>query len=189
MLLPPHLGLCDLVLNLLNCSEVISPRHASHKYFLSSLFDSMAACFMAVNIGFPTSIDQSLRQVVCIDYRISTTISYMRLFAVGSNKENLLAMSRSFGLTHHATIIWTVDVTTAVSDMHTPINTYFARSLDDTSHRYGAAMKQLVLCIDATGYRFNGDESDSNILKIFRVSTKYFYRLTPTILTLEDAQS
>ena len=32
-------------------------------------------------------------------------------------------------------------------------------------------MKQLVLCIDATGYRFHGDESDSNILKIFRVST------------------
>lgn len=31
--------------------------------------------------------------------------------------------------------------------------------------------KELVLCFDGTGYKFNGDESDSNVLKVFRVSS------------------
>lgn len=30
--------------------------------------------------------------------------------------------------------------------------------------------KQFVLCFDGTGNKFCGDESDSNVLKIFRVS-------------------
>lgn len=30
--------------------------------------------------------------------------------------------------------------------------------------------KKLVLCFDGTAYRFRGDEADSNVLKIFRVS-------------------
>lgn len=30
--------------------------------------------------------------------------------------------------------------------------------------------KQFVLCFDGTGNKFAGDESDSNVLKIFRVS-------------------
>lgn len=29
--------------------------------------------------------------------------------------------------------------------------------------------KKLILCFDGTGNRFRGDESDSNILKIFRM--------------------
>ncbi|KAJ5982136.1 hypothetical protein N7451_012236 [Penicillium sp. IBT 35674x] len=32
-----------------------------------------------------------------------------------------------------------------------------------------AGKKQLALCLDATGYRFHGDESDSNVLRIFRM--------------------
>lgn len=32
------------------------------------------------------------------------------------------------------------------------------------------APKQFVLCFDGTGNKFAGDESDSNVLKIFRVS-------------------
>lgn len=31
-------------------------------------------------------------------------------------------------------------------------------------------VKQFVLCFDGTGNKFAGDESDSNVLKIFRVS-------------------
>jgi uncharacterized protein (DUF2235 family) len=30
--------------------------------------------------------------------------------------------------------------------------------------------KQFVLCFDGTGNKFCGDESDSNVLKIYRVS-------------------
>lgn len=30
-------------------------------------------------------------------------------------------------------------------------------------------IKRLVLCFDGTGNKFHGDESDSNILKIFRM--------------------
>lgn len=30
--------------------------------------------------------------------------------------------------------------------------------------------KTFVLCFDGTGNKFSGDESDSNVLKIFRVS-------------------
>ena len=30
--------------------------------------------------------------------------------------------------------------------------------------------KEFVLCFDGTGYKFRGDEADSNILKIYRVS-------------------
>lgn len=33
-----------------------------------------------------------------------------------------------------------------------------------------AVPKQFVLCFDGTGNKFAGDESDSNVLKIFRVS-------------------
>lgn len=32
------------------------------------------------------------------------------------------------------------------------------------------APKTFVLCFDGTGNKFSGDESDSNVLKIFRVS-------------------
>jgi hypothetical protein len=31
--------------------------------------------------------------------------------------------------------------------------------------------KEFVLCFDGTGNKFHGDESDSNVLKIFRVSS------------------
>lgn len=31
------------------------------------------------------------------------------------------------------------------------------------------AAKKLILCFDGTGNKFHGDESDSNILKIFRM--------------------
>lgn len=29
--------------------------------------------------------------------------------------------------------------------------------------------KQIVLCFDGTGYEFRGDDTDSNVLKIYRV--------------------
>lgn len=35
-----------------------------------------------------------------------------------------------------------------------------------------ASPKQFVLCFDGTGNKFAGDESDSNVLKIFRVRGK-----------------
>lgn len=35
-----------------------------------------------------------------------------------------------------------------------------------------AVPKQFVLCFDGTGNKFAGDESDSNVLKIFRVRAK-----------------
>lgn len=35
-------------------------------------------------------------------------------------------------------------------------------ALDDT--------REFVLCFDGTGYKFHGDEGDSNVLKIYRVS-------------------
>lgn len=35
--------------------------------------------------------------------------------------------------------------------------------------------KQFVLCFDGTGNKFAGDESDSNVLKIFRVSDNLTY--------------
>jgi uncharacterized protein (DUF2235 family) len=43
------------------------------------------------------------------------------------------------------------------------------------AHGYGhqgpsGTPKQFVLCFDGTGNKFAGDESDSNVLKIFRVS-------------------
>ena len=43
------------------------------------------------------------------------------------------------------------------------------------AHGYGhqgpsGMPKQFVLCFDGTGNKFAGDESDSNVLKIFRVS-------------------
>jgi uncharacterized protein (DUF2235 family) len=34
--------------------------------------------------------------------------------------------------------------------------------------------KQFVLCFDGTGNKFAGDESDSNVLKIFRVCLDRF---------------
>ena len=39
------------------------------------------------------------------------------------------------------------------------------------AHHIGPApqLKQFVLCFDGTGNKFAGDESDSNVLKIFRV--------------------
>lgn len=37
--------------------------------------------------------------------------------------------------------------------------------------RAGAAdAREFVLCFDGTGYKFRGDEADSNVLKIYRVS-------------------
>lgn len=41
------------------------------------------------------------------------------------------------------------------------------------AHHVGpsANPKQFVLCFDGTGNKFAGDESDSNVLKIFRVRT------------------
>lgn len=38
--------------------------------------------------------------------------------------------------------------------------------------------KQFVLCFDGTGNKFCGDESDSNVLKIYRVSR--FQRSAPS---------
>lgn len=42
--------------------------------------------------------------------------------------------------------------------------------MDPTPFGPAAPPKQFVLCFDGTGNKFSGDESDSNVLKIFRVS-------------------
>jgi uncharacterized protein (DUF2235 family) len=42
--------------------------------------------------------------------------------------------------------------------------------MDSTPRR-----KEFVLCFDGTGNKFHGDSSDSNVLKIFRVSTPLSY--------------
>ena len=42
-----------------------------------------------------------------------------------------------------------------------------ARQIHDMNQAAGA--KQIVLCFDGTGYEFRGDDTDSNVLKIYRV--------------------
>lgn len=37
------------------------------------------------------------------------------------------------------------------------------------AHRHEHKHRKLVLCFDGTGNKFHGDDSDSNILKIFRM--------------------
>ena len=38
-----------------------------------------------------------------------------------------------------------------------------------TTHDHGRKSRKLILCFDGTGNKFHGNESDSNILKIFRM--------------------
>lgn len=38
-----------------------------------------------------------------------------------------------------------------------------------TTHDRSRGPRKLILCFDGTGNKFHGDESDSNILKIFRM--------------------
>lgn len=35
-----------------------------------------------------------------------------------------------------------------------------------------ADTREFVLCFDGTGYKFRGDDADSNVLKIYRVSSQ-----------------
>lgn len=44
----------------------------------------------------------------------------------------------------------------------------------ETGQLNSATPKQFVLCFDGTGNKFAGDESDSNVLKIYRVSFFFF---------------
>ncbi|EPE02579.1 short chain dehydrogenase reductase family [Ophiostoma piceae UAMH 11346] len=44
-----------------------------------------------------------------------------------------------------------------------------ASVLDDMNHPVDKRARKLVLCFDGTGNKFRGDDSDSNILKIFRM--------------------
>lgn len=46
----------------------------------------------------------------------------------------------------------------------------------ETGQLTSAQPKQFVLCFDGTGNKFAGDESDSNVLKIFRVSSPAFLK-------------
>lgn len=48
-----------------------------------------------------------------------------------------------------------------------PSSTEYLPRADPTDRSRGA--RKLVLCFDGTGNKFNGDDSDSNILKIFRM--------------------
>lgn len=47
------------------------------------------------------------------------------------------------------------------------------------STEQAAGSKEFVLCFDGTGYKFRGDESDSNVLKIYRVC-RYIPQLRST---------
>lgn len=56
--------------------------------------------------------------------------------------------------------------------------------------RTAADNREFVLCFDGTGYKFRGDESDSNVLKIYRVSSQNKSQFRQATLTLiEDAES
>ena len=51
-------------------------------------------------------------------------------------------------------------------------------------------VRKLVLCFDGTGNKFHGDDSDSNILKIFRMLDRtaddqyhYYQRTFPTLIS------
>ena len=44
-----------------------------------------------------------------------------------------------------------------------------ASVLDGMNHPVEKRARKLVLCFDGTGNKFRGDDSDSNILKIFRM--------------------
>jgi uncharacterized protein (DUF2235 family) len=48
------------------------------------------------------------------------------------------------------------------------------------THPHGPP-KQFVLCFDGTGNKFAGDESDSNVLKIFRVCSQLLPWLSTTL--------
>jgi hypothetical protein len=52
------------------------------------------------------------------------------------------------------------------------------------SHPHGPP-KQFVLCFDGTGNKFAGDESDSNVLKIFRVCSQVI--LLPKLTTTRSS--
>lgn len=55
-------------------------------------------------------------------------------------------------------------------DQHGVMSTVTVPSGGNTGGGDGARTpRKLVLCFDGTGNRFHGDESDSNILKIFRM--------------------
>lgn len=47
--------------------------------------------------------------------------------------------------------------------------------------------KQFVLCFDGTGNKFAGDESDSNVLKIFRVGGTAPVEVKYALTILADA--
>lgn len=49
--------------------------------------------------------------------------------------------------------------------------------------------KQFVLCFDGTGNKFAGDESDSNVLKIFRVRGTTLFEVEHALITVADARS
>jgi len=40
---------------------------------------------------------------------------------------------------------------------------------DKNNHHSGRKARKIVLCFDGTGNKFHGDDSDSNILKIYRM--------------------
>lgn len=52
------------------------------------------------------------------------------------------------------------------------------------THPHGPP-KQFVLCFDGTGNKFAGDESDSNVLKIFRVCSQVI--LLPSTIFTRDS--
>ncbi|KAF9893022.1 hypothetical protein FE257_012433 [Aspergillus nanangensis] len=59
--------------------------------------------------------------------------------------------------------------------------------------KYSAVPKQFVLCFDGTGNKFHGDESDSNVLKIFRMldrsKSHQFHYYQPGIGTYVTSKS
>lgn len=58
-----------------------------------------------------------------------------------------------------------------LAELHAPLYCPL-KTMEATQTPYGPARvpKHFVLCFDGTGNKFSGDQSDSNVLKIFRVS-------------------
>ena len=60
------------------------------------------------------------------------------------------------------------------SSYHDPATSLRAENIaaykkSDETHARTRGVRKLVLCFDGTGNKFHGDDSDSNILKIFRM--------------------
>lgn len=74
------------------------------------------------------------------------------------------------GAKNHSESFWTDRSGRAVSTERSPTRAFSPFSGANTKAKEAERTpRKLILCFDGTGNKFHGDESDSNILKIFRM--------------------